>query len=674
MTRATHHKPPLVSIIISVYNGAATINQALSSITSQTFTDYEIILINDHSTDKTSHILTHWQSLAPNHVLKIITNSQNLGLTKSLNKGIRLARGKYIARLDADDWWHPEKLAKQVKFITTHPEYGVIGSYYMDIQGQRHRLQRLPVTDQTIKLTLFRHNPFAHSCVLINKQLLYQVNCYDESVYYGQDCDLWFRLLPYTKFYNLPKILCYRETSQGISNTNSRPQMWQGIKTRLKFLRRYQTSLFEYFYILEPIIVIFTPRWLKLIYRRLRTTRARPSSHTSSPKQNIAFLNDRFLPNPFAESVARLAMAKALAKYTHHNHLLFVFLSLKPNPPSLTSSPAITEYPITGPYLSSDHLTARAWNQTVFSLNTIRLAFTPLPSHYQIIYARCGIISSTLLAIRNYFRNSDLIFEVHNFVFGKQPLFYDALYRFIFNHSTRLVTISNFTRSNWLAAGIPDRKIIVTPSAVNTTAFHHISDDKMSLRQQLGLPLHQPLLVYTGHLYRDRDVESIISAATLIKHHPSKPHFIIVGGLPTDAAYYQRQLNQTKLNNISLLGHHPISSIPKYLKAADIILVTYSRHCRTVNTMSPMKLFEAFAAHRPIIAANLPRIRSIVTNSAVFFYTPDNANSLYQTILQILSDPNEANQRANLAFQLSHQYTWDKRVSTIMSAPTTIHD
>lgn len=259
--------PPKVTILISIYNGAKTLDRCFESIKKQTFQDFEIVCINDGSTDATKNLLGKWQS-AFGERFKIIENNPGLGLTKSLNKGLELAQGAYTARIDADDWWQREKLEKQIAFLTANPEYGLIGCNYINITQDKELSVTLKTTDTEIRKSIIKRNPFAHSCVIFDTTLIKSAGKYDGGVRYGQDYDLWLRVFPNTKLYNLPEFLCYRSIDQGISLEKQRAQMWQCMKTQVKYIKRYSLSLKNYLYLIEPLIVILTPNWAKNLKRK----------------------------------------------------------------------------------------------------------------------------------------------------------------------------------------------------------------------------------------------------------------------------------------------------------------------------------------------------------------------------------------------------------------------
>lgn len=257
---------PLVSVVLAVYNGETTLTAALTSIKNQTFSDFEIIIIDDASTDRTPALLQEWQLQWPADRFTVITQEKNYGLTKSLIAGITHAQGKYIARIDADDEWHKDKLSQQIRWIQHHPEYGVIGCWYVNRMQHGQEIVRVPSDDESIRKRLYQQNPFGHSCVLINKKILDAAGGYNPAIRYGQDYELWFRLAAHTKFYNLPEVLCYRDHQGGISFQHQTSQMWQSIRTIHTYIKRYEASRIHYLGLVVPLISILLSYCRRLLY------------------------------------------------------------------------------------------------------------------------------------------------------------------------------------------------------------------------------------------------------------------------------------------------------------------------------------------------------------------------------------------------------------------------
>lgn len=197
---------PKVSVIMAVYNGAQYVRQAIESILAQTFTDFEFVLVNDGSTDKTGEILASYRD--PRIVL--LENNQNVGLTKSLNRGIRASSGSLIARQDADDASLPERLALQVSYMDAHPNIGLVGSgsQWINERGVMTR-EWFPLTDPIqLQQLLLASIPFLHGTFMFRRDCLPDIGGgYDETKPVAQDCDLLLRISERWDIANLPDIL-----------------------------------------------------------------------------------------------------------------------------------------------------------------------------------------------------------------------------------------------------------------------------------------------------------------------------------------------------------------------------------------------------------------------------------------------------------------------------------
>lgn len=185
-------KSPKVTVLMSVYNGEIYLHDAIDSILNQTFTDFEFLIINDCSTDRTAEILQSYNDPR----IKIINNEKNIGLTKSLNKGLKIARGEYIARQDADDVSAPDRLKKEIDFLRAHRDYAVVGTF-VKVLNEDSEVILLPVSlieDAPIRDFFKRSNCLTHGSTMLRKKCLLDVGFYDESIARAQDYDLWLRL------------------------------------------------------------------------------------------------------------------------------------------------------------------------------------------------------------------------------------------------------------------------------------------------------------------------------------------------------------------------------------------------------------------------------------------------------------------------------------------------
>ena len=196
-------KNPKISVILSVYNGEKYLREAIESVLNQTFTDFEFIIVNDGSTDNSLEIIQSYDD----ERIKIINNEKNIGLTKSLNKALKQAKGEYIARQDADDVSLPNRFEEQVRYFEGHPEVVLLGtSVYLIDENEKIVGKRIVLAKPSIK-DLFKENHFNHGSVMFKKEIVNQLGGYNELIRYSQDYELWLRITKYYDVRNLTQIL-----------------------------------------------------------------------------------------------------------------------------------------------------------------------------------------------------------------------------------------------------------------------------------------------------------------------------------------------------------------------------------------------------------------------------------------------------------------------------------
>jgi len=260
-------KNPKVSVIMPVYNQEKFLKESIDSILNQTFKDFELIIINDGSTDQTSKILK--QYVRKDLRIKIFFQ-KNQGCTKSLNYGIRQARGKYIARQDADDISLSKRLEKQVEFLERNKNIGLLGCFAQVIDEQGNKKQKILgqyTIDKDLKRYSFWSNRFCHSTIMIIKELLHKINGYDDYFVYSQDTDLYFRLMPYTQFANLKEVfLLYREHEDSVSKIKKKEQERFAQEARKRAIK---SGFYPKYYLLFLLFIPVLPIWLKKVLKKI---------------------------------------------------------------------------------------------------------------------------------------------------------------------------------------------------------------------------------------------------------------------------------------------------------------------------------------------------------------------------------------------------------------------
>lgn len=214
---------PRVSVLLPVHNGAQFLSVAIDSILKQSFTDFELIILDDCSSDSSGEIALSY--LDPR--VKYCKFHVKQGISRALNHGVSIARGRYIARMDSDDISHPLRLELQFNFMEKNPQIGVLGSWIRLFGDRiRGRVCEYPATDHEIRAVMLFENPFAHPATMIRTQCFTKA-LYSEELPFVEDWLLWVKLQKFTQFANLKKtLLSYRvhPNSSSIYNTTKQAE------------------------------------------------------------------------------------------------------------------------------------------------------------------------------------------------------------------------------------------------------------------------------------------------------------------------------------------------------------------------------------------------------------------------------------------------------------------
>ena len=218
----------LISVILPVYNAEKFIASSIQSILQQTYKNFELIIINDGSTDASNEIITSFKDERIKYY-----RQENMGMAKTLNKGIAFAKGTLIARQDADDFSYPDRLERQVDFLKKNPSIVLLGTHARIINDSgiaTGRFHKHPLSSKALQFFLLFDNPFVHSSVMIQKSCLLDLGCYDiNKPSLTQDYDLWSRIARKYPVANIDSVLLdYREVESGISQTESSNSSYAG--------------------------------------------------------------------------------------------------------------------------------------------------------------------------------------------------------------------------------------------------------------------------------------------------------------------------------------------------------------------------------------------------------------------------------------------------------------
>jgi len=225
---------PAISVLMSAYNAEKYISESIESILNQTFNDFEFIIINDGSTDNTEKIIKSYNDKRIKYI-----SQENIGVSKSLNRGLKIATGKYIAKLDADDVSYPERLEEQFKFMENNPTYVVCGCYadVIDESGNYiYVYNNIPSYDEDIRKTMNYKNCFIHSSTFYRREIALSIGGYYEPIrQYFEDYMFFYQILKEGKGYNIKKpLIKYRIAPDSITSRYKNKKYKQLINSVVK--------------------------------------------------------------------------------------------------------------------------------------------------------------------------------------------------------------------------------------------------------------------------------------------------------------------------------------------------------------------------------------------------------------------------------------------------------
>jgi glycosyltransferase involved in cell wall biosynthesis len=269
---------PLVSVVMPVYNSEKYVAEAIESVLNQTYKNFEFIIINDASTDNSLKIIKKYAKKDKRIIVR--SNKKNLKICKTLNRGINLTKGKYIARMDSDDISLSTRFEKQVGFLEKNMEIGIVGAYIelFEDDGEISGIRKYSDNDLELRKKIFFYSPFAHPVVMMRKEVFLKTGGYMEVDFPSEDLNLWFRIGEYCKFSNIQEVLLrYRYHKK--STTGSKLKF---MEKRANFVRwqnknnpHYLFGVKAFFYNLGHLISIYIfPSKFKLwLFGKLRDKR-----------------------------------------------------------------------------------------------------------------------------------------------------------------------------------------------------------------------------------------------------------------------------------------------------------------------------------------------------------------------------------------------------------------
>ena len=296
---------PLVTVLMPVYNGEKYLKETIESILIQTFRDFEFLIIDDGSTDQTEEIISSFID----ERIHFVKNNENLKIISTLNKGISLAKGKYIARMDADDICSLNRLEKQVEFLNKNHSVGLVGSDYESF-GKINKSIHYPSSYEELKFSALFYNPFCHPSVMIRKEIIVNNNLsYNPDFLHVEDYKLWTEFLIHTDCQNLSEVLIsYRTHPNQISKVHEELQKSNVFKVQKDYLKNAGFNLSD----VEIELLVSTSTSTNLVLNNTSTstsTSILSSTYLNSLEKFISqnnelqFFNDQIVRDYFSKKI-----------------------------------------------------------------------------------------------------------------------------------------------------------------------------------------------------------------------------------------------------------------------------------------------------------------------------------------------------------------------------------
>lgn len=292
-----------------------------------------------------------------------------------------------------------------------------------------------------------------------------------------------------------------------------------------------------------------------------------------------------------------------------------------------------------------------SWGPIGFGIETIFFAFAVLRHVREkdaVIYGR----DHSALAFFIFFGCKNVIWESHTGA-------WNVTARYVARHAKALVTITKGLKAWYVARGVSEKKIVIVHDAVDLQAFSH-PQNKVEARKRLGLPLEGKIVLYVGRLDGWKGVTTLCDAAEFL---PQNYRVVLIGGEAQQVLQLQQHYPK-----VTFLGFHPYRELADNMAAADVlVLPNTGKDTIALHFSSPLKLFAYMTSGVPIVSSDLPSIREVVDDNAVFFVIPDDARALAQKIEEVFSNENVAINKSANAKERVRSYDWRARIEQILS-------
>tara|TARA_B100000315_G_scaffold60548_1_gene55001 strand:+ start:704 stop:2770 length:2067 start_codon:yes stop_codon:yes gene_type:complete len=644
---------PQVTVLMSVYNGEKYLRESIDSILNQTYHNFEFIIIDDGSTDASREIIISFND--PRIIL--IANNKNIGLSKSLNKGIHQAQGKYIARQDADDVSHLTRIEKEFASIQRGNQDIVYCRYqYLTKNGKRLSWVSPMISEQSLGRGLIElKDPIAHGSVLMKKESLIDVGGYNELFIFSQDYELWMRLLSYKKKFKCIDNVGYyqRLLSQG-DKIKRNAQRWYTTKVIDHYANNKKMSIIELTALLDKVVsssklqqyptastfkeFFYYYNLMKIQIRGFLINYA-ISSHQFRTGENyktkILMITGAYYPEVNGAANQCRHLVTQLTKKT----IDFKVLTTTRDPDLLP------ETKIDG----VDIFRVFIEKKTVWNYLKAFFKFTTFifhnKAHFQIIHFHGFSLKSALIMILSKFFHKKVIVKMTLLEHDDPKTMKKRGFMFhhFFSKADIYIALNPRFRDLYRQAQLPLHRLKQIPNGVDKNRFRpRIKNELLELRKELGLPMQGKVLLFVGHWSRShkapdmlfkvwkKQISKFFPDTVLVFIGSMDPHHFEVDG---DLVENVLEKSKPYIGKLIFFVEKTLE-IEKYYQASDVFVLPSNREGL------PNVLLEAMACGLPVVASNLNGITDWIIKDGKngFLFEPGDSNQLGEILLKVLDD------------------------------------
>lgn len=679
---------PKITVLMCVYNGERFLCEAVESILTQTCQDFEFLIIDDGSTDSTRDIILSYTDPR----IKFVENFQNIGHAKSLNKGVRLAQGSYIARMDADDISLPERLEQQAAFLDEHPSVGLVASHirYIDIDNEDLGFWNDDIRHPDAKSIIAYlpiNNCIPHPTVMIRSEILKRYKYREVFTANQEDWDLWMRLISdNVTIEKIPEcLLHYRKHQESL--TKKAPNLKRrriGVQAsylavqcfRLKF-NRFNWRVFKQ--LLKKVDALYLNNALVQLYQGVRYCQRflsgipsvfhlkraiKEANPDDRQKIRLLFMMPHMevgggekvcldiLSNLDPAKYAISILTTRDKPHAWYDRFRVVTENIWHLPEKLTESQA---------QIVVSHVLERLRIQLIV-INHSRTGYTLLPCIKKMFpqIACTDIIQGGLASALAQKESSDSMVDFIHRLKGQVKTTPDiaefsAPYASLLN---RRIAINEDVKARLIADyQIPSHSITIILNGIDTEYFDREKVSAGGFREKYGLQEHGRVVSFIGRLSVTKHPEFVVAVAKQLRERGQTDVTFFIAGDGSEAERVRQQIEDSGLDGTVIMTGY-VDEPRTLLRDTDILF-----QCSEVEGL-PLVILEAMAMSVPVVATRIGGIPELIDNGEHGFLLPFDENFLTasaESIIKLFSDPilyremaRKSRKRAESDFSIHH--------------------